>query len=141
MFNLSACVGAALMLATAGAAAQPAAPTVDGSWINPRHTVAVRTGECEGKLCAWVVWADADAKADARDDGVAQLIGVALLQNYVPKGDGSWSGIVYVPDMGRRFSSTITPVGANGLKVKGCLVGGFFCRSQLWERIQHVPAD
>lgn len=132
----SACAGVALVLAAPAVAAQP---TVDGSWMNPRHSVAVRTGQCGARLCAWVVWANADAKADARAVGVAQLIGTALLQNYVPKGDGSWSGSVYVPDMGRRFPSTISPVGAKGLKVRGCLVGGYFCRSQLWERVEHVP--
>lgn len=139
---------AAMVLATAIPAGpagamrrvRPAAAVVDGLWMNPYRSVAVRTGECGGRLCGWVVWANAEAIADARDGGTPQLIGVALLRGYGPNRDGSWSGQIYVPDMGRQFSSTITPIGPDTLKLKGCLIGGFLCRTQVWSRIEHVPA-
>lgn len=134
----------AAMMAATGIAADAARPVANGGsvaglWINPYNSVAVRTGACEGKLCGWIVWANASARSDAHDEGVDQLLGLALLQDYAANRDGSWSGTVYVPDMGRRFSSTITPVGRDQLKVKGCLVGGFLCRSQVWQRIDKVP--
>lgn len=129
-------------LALAGAAAMipaPAAapPTGLGTWTNPRHTIAVRTAPCgTGQLCGAIVWAAPAAQADARDAGIAKLIGVELLQNYRPAGPGSWKGRVYVPDMGRTFSSRITQNGANELVISGCLIGNLFCRSQSWRRLR-----
>lgn len=113
--------------------------TVDGLWLNPHGTVAVRTGPCGDKLCGWIVWASPQARSDAKDSGVDKLDGLELLEDYRPDDDGGWEGTVYVPDMGHRFSSTITQPDARSLRVKGCLIGGFFCKSQVWKRIESLP--
>jgi len=126
-------------LALGGAVPAAAQPGVAGMWINPHGTVAVRTGACGGKLCGWIVWAAQEARNDAKDSGVDPLVGVQLLSDYEAQQDGSWSGTVYVPDMGRHFSSTITQQGPNALRVKGCLIGGFICKSQVWQRIEKLP--
>ena len=130
---------AAAFMAIAVSLPASAQSPIQGLWLNPRRTVAVRTGDCAGKLCGWIVWAAAQARADARDSGIDQLIGIELLENYAIDDRGGWSGRVYVPDMDRDFSSTITQRSATELKVEGCLIGGFICKSQLWERIEQVP--
>ncbi len=114
-------------------------PAIEGLWLNPHGTVAVRTGDCAGRLCGWVAWASPKALRDARDSGVDHLIGTELLENYKNDGSERWSGSVFVPDMGHHFSSTITRPNPNELKVQGCLIGGFFCKSQVWQRIEKVP--
>lgn len=129
---------ASALLLTAGA--PPLPPSPYGFWVNPHNNVVVRAAPCGANLCGRVAWASADAREDAREGGTAQLVGVQLLRNYRPASDGRWAGTVFVPDMGRSFSSTVTPLGGSTLKVQGCLVGGFFCRSQLWRRVDHVPA-
>ena len=109
---------------------------VVGRWSNPRGTLAVQTGPCDdGALCGRIVWASPQAQADARDAGVAGLVGTQLLQGYRPQGHGSWAGRVYVPDMGRSFSSRIRQTSAGTLSISGCLVGGFLCKSQVWHRV------
>jgi uncharacterized protein (DUF2147 family) len=127
---------AALLAAMPAAGAETAGPL--GMWMNPHQTVAVRTGACGDRLCGWIVWASAEAQADARDGGVGSLIGTELLENYRHDPSG-WSGTVYVPDMGRRFYSRIEQVGADRLRVKGCILHGLVCRSQLWRRIAELP--
>lgn len=126
----------ALVLPGAASAAERGSPL--GTWLNPHGTVAVRTGSCGDRLCGWIVWASAEALADARDGGASGLIGTELLENYRPDSAG-WAGTVYVPDMGRRFYSRIEPVGSDGLRVKGCILHGLVCRSQLWHRIAQPP--
>jgi hypothetical protein len=74
--------------------------------------------------------------ADAIDAGIPHLVGTTLLQDYRPKGPGHWAGRVYVPDMGRTFYSTIDQQGPDQLKISGCILGGLFCRSQLWHRVK-----
>jgi len=113
--------------------------SVIGIWLNPHGSVAVRTGLCNGRLCGWIVWASHEALDDARDSGVASLIGTELLEDYARQDSRRWSGTVYVPDMGHRFSSTITQSSANILEVKGCLIGGFLCKAQNWRRIEALP--
>ncbi|MCW2394393.1 MULTISPECIES: DUF2147 domain-containing protein [unclassified Sphingobium] len=107
---------------------------IAGHWINPRGTVVVTTGDCDGGLCGWVSWANATALADAADAGVSRLIGTKLLQDYHAKSPGHWAGRVYVPDLGRTFSSTIEQLDRDRVKISGCLIGGWLCKSQIWVR-------
>ena len=135
---------AALLLPAAApavpVAAAPAAPVVDphaailGIWHNPKNSVAVKTGRCGEKLCGWVIRASEQAKADVISKGYPPLLGTALLRSYKASGRGRWSGQIYVPDMGRAFGSTVTMIDGDTLNVKGCLIGGMLCKSQIWRR-------
>ncbi|MBW6523630.1 DUF2147 domain-containing protein [Sphingomonas sp. RHCKR47] len=121
-------------------AAQPAPnASIYGTWINPYHSVAVRTVPCANRLCGRVVWASREAQQDARDGNVPNLIGTSLLENYRPTGARSWAGTVFVPDMGRHFYSLIEQVDDGTMRVRGCILHGLLCKSQLWQRIADVP--
>ncbi len=120
-------------LALAVAAASASGP-IAGVWHNPKNTVAVQTGPCGERLCGWIVRASDKAQADATRAGAPPLIGTALLRGYRVSGSGRWSGQIWVPDMRRAFGSTITMVDADTLNVRGCLIGGLICKSQLWRR-------
>lgn len=126
-------------LAMAPASAAPAAAKITGVWMNPHASVAVEIAPCAGKICGRVVWASREAIADARDSGVAALVGTELLENYSPKSDDSWSGHVFVPDLGGHFASTITPLGPNTLRISGCMLAGLICKSQVWQRVSGRP--
>ena len=115
-------------------AAAPAHATIDGIWVNPKGSVAVQTQGCAGRLCGRIVWVNADALADAKESGIANPIGIELLRDYRRASDGSWHGMVYVPDMGRTFHSTIVALAPDRLKISGCLIGSFLCKSQIWRR-------
>ena len=130
-------VGAVALLA--GSVPASAQSQTEGLWLNPHATVAVKTGDCGGKLCGWIVSANQTARSDAKDSGIDQLLGTELLEDYTPEGAGTWSGTVYVPDMGHHFSSTITQLSPTELKISGCLIGGFICKSQVWQRIERLP--
>ncbi|MEA3039072.1 MAG: hypothetical protein QOE79_1585 [Sphingomonadales bacterium] len=122
------------LLGCANAAAAASAPDLKGVWVNPKGSIAVRTEACGGRLCGYVVWLNAKATADAKESGVANPIGAEVLRDYRPGADGAWHGIVYVLDMGRSFRSTLTEVDPNDLRISGCLLGNFLCRSQTWHR-------
>ncbi|WP_213980238.1 DUF2147 domain-containing protein [Sphingomonas sp. dw_22] len=121
--------------ATAAWAAPPVADTPIGTWENPKHTIAVRVEQCGNELCGKIVNATPEAMADAREAGVTNLIGTQLLRDYRPSGRQRWSGTVYVPDMGRSFSSHIVQSAPNTLRISGCLIAGFLCKSQDWTRV------
>lgn len=134
---------AALLLtavAVPAAAANRPAAQPEGFWLNPHSSVAVRAAPCGANLCGWIVWANHEAQADAKDGGVGRLVGTELLQNYHADGGSTWTGTVFVPDMGRRFASKIALIGTDRLKVQGCILGGLICKSQIWTRIERPPS-
>ncbi|MBV8238458.1 MAG: DUF2147 domain-containing protein [Sphingomonas sp.] len=126
-----AAVAVCVLTATPAAAASPF-----GVWSNPRGSLMIRTTACNGGLCGAIVWANGAARADAREAGVAHLIGTQLLRNYRADASGTWSGRFYVPDMGRSFPSHLKLVAPDRLKISGCLIRHYFCRSQEWHRLQ-----
>lgn len=130
---LVACIAASLFAAPA--AAVPDADPIIGIWRNPHGTIDVQTMACAHRLCGIIVRASPQAVADARESGVDRLIGLQLLNDYRRTASGNWVGRVYVPDMGRSFSSHIELTEPNVLRISGCLIGGFFCKSQLWKRL------
>lgn len=121
--------------ATAAWAAPPVVVSPLGTWQNPKHTIAVRVEQCGSELCGKIVAASPEAMADAREAGVTNLIGTQLLRDYRASGRQRWSGTVYVPDMGRSFSSHIIQPAPNTLRISGCLIAGFICKSQDWTRL------
>ena len=131
-------VGLGMIMATSIPVAWAKTPTpsaIEGTWVNPDGTVAVKTGNCAGRLCGWISWASPEALQDAKDSGIERLIGTELLQDYRAEAPGKWRGMVYVPDMGHSFSSRITKLSPNELKISGCLLGRFVCKSQVWRKI------
>lgn len=131
-------VAAAMLAATPISAQPPSSPA--GLWQNPHRSVFVRTGSCGAeRWCGWVAWASAEAEADARDGGTPTLVGTELLRGFERDGPDSWTGTVFVPDMNRRFASRIDAVSANELRIRGCVLGGLFCKTQVWTRVEALP--
>ena len=106
-----------------------------GVWKNPSGSVHVRAEPCGDKMCGTVVWANDKAIADARRGGTDNLIGLQLFRGFVHEKPGLWRGKVYVPDIAKTFSGTVSVIDRNTLKGAGCLLGRFGCKSQLWTRI------
>ncbi len=127
-------LGLALMGAAGGTVADPAV----GLWSNPKGSLQVRTHRCGAQLCATVVGASARKLAKAQAAGINGLIGTELFSNYRPDGDGDWAGTLYVPDQGKRVSSTLQTNQGKSLKVSGCLIGRLLCKSQTWVRVDRV---
>lgn len=127
--------GCAASAGTADAARVAGNSAFIGTWINPRGTVAVETRACGVALCGKVSWAAAQAQQDAADAGVRALVGTEILQDFRPAASGRWEGTVFVPDMGRSFQSIIAMQDGGRMRVSGCILGRWICKSQLWRRL------
>ncbi|MCW3835576.1 DUF2147 domain-containing protein [Sphingomonas canadensis] len=125
----------AALLAAGPAGGQSSGQGSLGTWRNPQNSVHVKVHRCGDATCGTVVWANEKAKADARRGGTDPLVGVQLFQDFRPAGKDVWRGRVYVPDIGKTFSGTVTRIDDRTLVGKGCLLGGLGCRSQTWSRI------
>lgn len=125
-----------LLLATLLADSAP--PTVEGRWSNPSGSVIVAIAPCGDALCGRVEWASDKAQADARKGGTDPLVGVELLVDFVPSGDGRWKGRLFVPDLNKRPKAKLRLLGPDQIKVSGCEIGRLLCKSEVWTR---APAD
>lgn len=134
MMKIVSMIAALSVFAGSSVAAATAQPTPFGLWQNPKATIIVRAHSCGELLCGTIIWAAPEAISDARDAGVTTLVGTNLLSDYHPNGRGRWAGKVYVPDEGRRFSSTIELKDPNHLRISGCILGGLICKHQIWVR-------
>lgn len=114
--------------------ASAAADPLCGAWHNDDNSVAIRIDSCGGGLCGTVTAANATAISDARGGGTPHLIGTSLFEGYRRDGPNHWSGTVFVPDLGHRFSSHITMIDRDHARVAGCLLGRFVCQSEIWQR-------
>lgn len=133
-------LAAVATLAAGLAAVSPASaqdvPFTYGVWRNPKNSVHVEIKPCGGgRACGVVVWANDDAKADARKGGTPELVGLQLLRDFQLQKNGSWKGKVFVPDLNMNFNGTADFPDATTMKAKGCLIGGFLCKSQTWRRV------
>jgi uncharacterized protein (DUF2147 family) len=124
------------LAASAAAAAAPSgASSIFGVWRNPKNSVHVEIKPCGEAACGYVIWANAKAKADALEGSGKDLIGMELLHDLSLKSGGSWRGKVFVPDMTVTLTGIATPVSANQLEAKGCVLGRLICKTQKWTRI------
>jgi uncharacterized protein (DUF2147 family) len=129
-------------LSTALPARAQDAPFTYGVWRNPKNSVHVEIKPCGGgRACGNVVWATADAQADARKGGTPNLIGLQLLRDFQLQKNGSWKGKVFVPDLNMTLTGTADFPDATTMKAKGCLVGAFLCKSQTWRRVDAVAIN
>ncbi len=128
--RLALALGAALL---ASAASPP--DGIEGVWRNPHNSVHIRYEPCgKGAICGTVVWASDKAIADARRGGTENLIGTPIFRNLYRNGPNRWKGSVFVPDIRKTFSGTVT-IDGDQMIGRGCLVLGVGCKSQTWSRI------
>lgn len=111
------------------------ATPIEGNWTNPQHSVTVAIKPCGISWCGTVVAATDKAKADAAKGGTPNLVGTQLMTGFTDDGKGQWKGRMFVPDINFRSHATISPVNATTLKVRGCALRGWGCKSQLWTRV------
>jgi uncharacterized protein (DUF2147 family) len=125
---------------------EPASADPVGTWLTEGGRSRVRVGPCGGALCGTVVWLkepdDPDTgkpKADKKNSDASKrgrpLIGVAILLNAKPNGTNKWAGQVYNAEDGKTYDGTLTEVSPTSLKLEGCALAGFICKSQSWTRV------
>jgi len=106
-----------------------------GVWRNPGNSVHVEIMACAESICGVVVWASEKARRDARKGGTETLVGTGLLQDLTRVGPDSWRGKVFVPDLRRTVTGTVTLMDASRFRARSCALG-VICKSQVWQRVR-----
>ena len=136
-------IAAALLLAPAASAAPSPVPA--GLWSMPNGKATVRIFECGGSLCATLVGLKKPndkkgrPKVDKKNPNPAlrrrPVVGLALVSGMTREGD-AWAGRFYNPDDGQTYLGRILVEGPNRLALKGCVLGGWLCKTQALTRLR-----
>jgi uncharacterized protein (DUF2147 family) len=127
------------MLAAAAAVSPDAAI---GRWRTQTRNGIVEIERCGASICGKLVSSDGlrtnpnmldinnkDASLRGR-----RLMNLQVLGGFT-RGDAEWSGgTIYNGEDGGTYKATVTPIDADHLKVRGCIVWPL-CKSQTWTRI------
>ncbi|TCM36825.1 uncharacterized protein (DUF2147 family) [Novosphingobium sp. ST904] len=116
--------------------------SVVGKWRTPSKHGVVELGRCGESVCGRIVDSDGlKANPDLRDINnkdttkrTRKVKGLQIVGGFKAKGNEWVEGQIYNPEDGGTYKATITPVGADTLKLKGCIVWPL-CKTQTWTRI------
>jgi len=130
------CLTAMMALGSAPAMAQAETPV--GTWQSESGDTRVRIAKCGQAMCGTVVSVRGEAKDVNNPDPNLRsrnLVGVQMISNIQPSGQGAWSGSLYNYRDGKTYTGKMRLNGSNALELSGCVLG-VFCRSQVWTRVQ-----
>lgn len=125
------------------AAASPSADAAIGRWKTETRGGVVEIQHCGASICGRIVTSDnlrtqPDLK-DANNSNAAlrgrPIKGMLMLSGFTADGDAWTGGKIYNAEDGKTYSAKVTPVGANQLKVRGCVFVPL-CKTQTWTRVR-----
>ena len=121
----------ALMALTA---AQPAAHSpIEGYWKNPIGSAIIAIRPCGEALCGKVVWASERGQHEVANN-TAHVVGTTVLTG-LKSNHERWSGSLFIPDDNIHVTAHLEMVNSRALKLTGCAIMGFICRTQIWTRV------
>ncbi|WP_226781044.1 DUF2147 domain-containing protein [Oceaniglobus trochenteri] len=121
-------LGAALVLGTA-ALADP----LEGTWQTEADDGAyahVKIAPCGPAFCGTI-----QRTFNAGGEYKSPNLGLQIVRNMTPKGDGRYDGKVLRPSNGKIYIGKIALSG-NSMKLSGCVAGGLLCSKQTWRRLK-----
>ena len=123
--------------ATYATSALAADPT--GDWRVADGVANIRVAQCNGSMWGVVAWEKQPGGRDGNNPDVSKrsrpTLGMPILLDMKKKpGTDSWEGQVYNAKDGQTYSSSITPVDADHLEIRGCVLG-FLCGGETWTRV------
>jgi len=144
------------LVAIASGESEPAGKEgVRGLWVDHRDPARRKVGvwieDCGNLLCGHIYWLKKPLSQGGRpkrdhhnpDAGLRDrpLCGLRILTGFHQTRDGVWSaGVIYNPNDGRSFSSTMTLEADGGLRVRGYIGLTLFGKTVEWVRPQEKPA-
>lgn len=132
---------AATLVAVPALAAGP--EMVLGKWRTPSRNGVVEITKCGTSICGRLIDSQnlrtnpnlLDEKNKDTAKRGRKLKGLQLLGGFTGSAKQWDGGTIYNPEDGGTYKATITPAGADTLKLKGCIVWPL-CKTQTWTRIK-----
>ena len=117
-----------------------AAPAVDptGEWLVADGTARIRIEPCADTLWGVIAWTENPGKDENNPNPAMRdrpVIGMPILLSMKKVEPNRWDGEVYNAENGKTYTSRISLVKADVLRIDGCILGGLFCGGENWTRV------
>ena len=131
---------AVLLIAPVGASANPTGdPSTDptGEWLVAKRVARIKIVNCDNRLWGVLSW-EMEPGVDSNNPDPAKrtrpTLGMPILLGMAQTKPNEWSGEIYNAEDGRKYSSSISLLNPDLLKVQGCVLG-FLCGGENWTRV------
>jgi uncharacterized protein (DUF2147 family) len=125
-----------IVLASLVSPAAAADPT--GEWLVAEGDARIRIEPCADALWGVIAWTEKPAGTDENNPDPAMrsrsIIGLPILLNMKRVEANRWDGQVYNAENGKTYTSHISLVKDDVLRIEGCVFGGLFCGGENWTR-------
>jgi uncharacterized protein (DUF2147 family) len=126
-----------------GANANAEDPT--GIWLTERGLAKVLIAKCAEELCGTIIAlkdpidpATGRPQTDTENEDPTKrsrsVLGIKVIMGMKTDGANKWAGQLYNAEDGKTYGGSLIMDGANALKVKGCIMLGVLCQTQIWTR-------
>jgi uncharacterized protein (DUF2147 family) len=132
---------AVALMAPMGASADPVGnPETDptGEWLVAKRVARIKIINCDNRLWGLVSWEMTPGGVDSNNPDAAKraqpTLGMPVLLGMEQIKPNEWKGEIYNAQDGRNYSSSISLLSPDLLKVQGCVLG-FLCGGENWTRV------
>jgi uncharacterized protein (DUF2147 family) len=116
-----------------------------GVWLTEDRSSHVSFQPCGKDDCGTITWLrepiDNETGMPWRDRFNSEkplkqrpLIGLAMVTQLGPVGEGLWKGELYNPLHGKTYTGRLQRLGPDRLQLKGCALAGLLCQTEVWTR-------
>lgn len=117
-----------------------------GRWLTESGNLEVGVAPCGSALCGTVVRVVADhamsqPSQPASAAAAGSALGLVILRDFKPSGDGEWEGHIFNRDNGETYSCIMTLAAADTLKVRPYKLIPLFGKTQFWHRVGDQTAQ
>lgn len=109
-----------------------------GTWLTAGGDAQIRFARCGQGYCGTVAKVLKGEAKDVHNPDPAlrerSIVGVALTSDMHPTQEG-WEGSLYNFRDGKTYTGKLAMKGRDSLELSGCVLGGLFCKRQIWSRV------
>lgn len=124
------------LISMSAAYAQSQSPV--GEWAVEDGTAHIRVVPCGNSLWGVISWTKGAPGQDENNPDPSKrnrsILGMPILIDMKPEGR-RWEGQVYNAENGETYTSNISLVSDDVLRIEGCVFGGFICGGENWKRV------
>jgi uncharacterized protein (DUF2147 family) len=129
-----------------GTSAVAAQQRLTGTWLTEDKSSHIQFLACGTNDCGQIVWFqdpnDPETGKPWRDkfnpDDAQKrrpLLGLAMITGLKLSGENQWQGNLYNPLDGKTYAGRFQIVSADRLQLKGCVLAGLICQTEVWTRV------
>ena len=109
-----------------------------GRWLTASGNLVIEIAPCGHMLCGKVteIRANRSMEDSSKQVSTKPSLGMAILSDLVPNGDGEWQGHIFNRENGKTYDCLISIAGPAKLKVRPYVFVSLIGQTQIWKKVE-----